>query len=75
MVHQSHFLRAEKTHQSVKINSRTDLAHYNLHQKINTHRLEQGWANSIATVANAPEFKTAFDGVLKNMTKLEKSFK
>lgn len=44
-------------------------------KKINTHRLEQGWANSIATVANAPEFKTAFDAVLKNMTKLEKSFK
>ncbi len=44
-------------------------------KKINTHRLEQGWANSVSTVANAPEFKIAFDTVLKHMTQLEKSFK
>lgn len=44
-------------------------------KKINTHRLEQGWANSVSTVANAPEFKTAFDAVTKNMARLEKFFK
>jgi len=44
-------------------------------KKINTSRLEQGWANSVSTVANAPEFKAAFDTVIKNMAKLEKSFK
>lgn len=41
-------------------------------KKINTHRLEQGWANSVSTVANAPEFKIAFDAVVKNMARLEK---
>lgn len=44
-------------------------------KKINTLRLEQGWANSISTVADAPEFKVAFAAVIKNMTKLEKTFK
>ena len=44
-------------------------------KKINTYRLEQGWSNSVSTVANAPDFKAAFGAVLKNMTKLEKSFK
>ncbi|MBL7672496.1 MAG: nucleotidyl transferase AbiEii/AbiGii toxin family protein [Bdellovibrionaceae bacterium] len=44
-------------------------------KKINTQRLEQGWANSVSTVAKAPAFKTAFAAVLKNMIKLEKSFK
>jgi hypothetical protein len=44
-------------------------------KKINTHRLEQGWANSMSSVAKAPEFKTAFDAVLKHITQLEKSFK
>lgn len=39
-----------------------------------TRRLEQGWANSVSTIANAPEFKTAFDDVVKNMARLEKSF-
>jgi hypothetical protein len=43
-------------------------------KKINIHRLEQGWANSVSTVANAPEFKIAFDAVVKNMARLEKSF-
>jgi len=43
-------------------------------KKINTRRLEQGWANSVATVADAPEFKIAFDAVVKNMARLEKSF-
>ncbi len=43
-------------------------------KKINTNRLEQGWANSVSTVANAPEFKTAFDAVVKNMARLEKTF-
>ena len=44
-------------------------------KNINTSRLEQGWANSVSTVANAPKFKAAFDAIIKNMTKLEKSFK
>lgn len=43
-------------------------------KKINTHRLEQGWANSVSTVANAPEFKVAFDSVIKNIARLENSF-
>lgn len=43
-------------------------------KKINTHRLEQGWANSVSTVANAPEFVTAFNTVIKNMEHLEKIF-
>lgn len=43
-------------------------------KRINTHRLEQGWANSVSTVTNAPDFKTAFDAVVKNMAHLEKSF-
>lgn len=43
-------------------------------KKINTHRLEQGWANSVSTVANAPEFKIAFDAVVKNMARLERFF-
>ncbi len=44
-------------------------------KKINTHRLEKGWANSVSTVARAPDFKTTFDAVIKNMAKLEKHFK
>lgn len=44
-------------------------------EKINTHRLEQGWANSVSTVAKPPKFKTAFDAVLKHMVLLEKSFR
>ncbi|MCM0605794.1 MAG: nucleotidyl transferase AbiEii/AbiGii toxin family protein [Xanthomonadaceae bacterium] len=44
-------------------------------RKINTSRLEQGWANSVSTVVNAPDFKTAYDEVIKTMTKLEKAFK
>ncbi len=44
-------------------------------KKINTYRLEHGWGNSVSTVANAPEFKIAFDAVVKNMARLEKSFK
>jgi len=44
-------------------------------KKINTYRLEQGWANSMSSVAKAPEFKTAFDAVFKHMTKLERVFK
>jgi hypothetical protein len=44
-------------------------------KRINTHRLEQGWANSVSTVANAPDFKAAFDKVVKTMNRLEKSFK
>ena len=44
-------------------------------KKINTHRLEQGWLNSVASVQNAPAFKTAFDSVVKQITQLEKSFK
>ena len=43
-------------------------------KKINTHRLEQGWAKSVSTVANAPEFKYAFDAVGENMARLDKSF-
>lgn len=44
-------------------------------KKINTHRLEQGWSNSVSTVANAQEFKIAFDSVIKYIARLEKSFK
>lgn len=44
-------------------------------KKINTYRLENGWVNSVSTVANASEFKAAFDTVIKNMARLEKSFK
>ena len=44
-------------------------------KKINTQRLEQGWANSVSTVPNAPEFKIAFDTVIKNIARLEKFFK
>ena len=44
-------------------------------KKINTHRLEQGWLNSVASVQNAPSFKTAFDSVVRQITQLEKSFK
>jgi hypothetical protein len=44
-------------------------------KKINIDRLEQGWANSVSTVAKAPEFKTAFNAVIKHIAKLEKSFK
>lgn len=43
--------------------------------EINTSRLKQGWANSVSTVPNAPEFETAFDAIVKNMAALEKSFK
>jgi predicted nucleotidyltransferase component of viral defense system len=43
-------------------------------KKINTLRLEQGWANSVSTVANAPEFKASFETVIKTMAKLEKAF-
>jgi predicted nucleotidyltransferase component of viral defense system len=43
-------------------------------KKINTSRLEQGWANSVSTIANAPDFKTAFDAVVKSMARLEKTF-
>ena len=42
---------------------------------INTHRLKQGWANSVSTVLNAPDFEIAFDAVVKAVAKLEKSFK
>lgn len=44
-------------------------------KKINTLRLEQGWANSVSTVVNAPDFKASFETVIKNMAKLEKAFK
>ena len=44
-------------------------------KRINTHRLERGWANSVSTVANAPEFEIAFEAVIKNMARLEKLFK
>ncbi|MEI8026078.1 MAG: nucleotidyl transferase AbiEii/AbiGii toxin family protein [Pseudomonadota bacterium] len=41
---------------------------------INTQRLEQGWANSVSTVAKAPEFRAAFDAIVENMARLENSF-
>lgn len=44
-------------------------------KKINTQRLEQGWANSVSTVVTSPDFKIAFDAIIKNITNLEKSFK
>jgi hypothetical protein len=44
-------------------------------KRINTRRLEQGWANSVSTVANAPEFEIAFDAIIKNVARLEKLFK
>lgn len=44
-------------------------------KKIDTHRLKQGWANSVSTVVNAPDFEVAFDAVVKATAKLEKSFK
>lgn len=44
-------------------------------RNINTHRLEQGWMNSVSTVANAPDFQAAFDSIIKSMLKLERSFK
>ncbi len=44
-------------------------------EKINTLRLEQGWANSVSTVAKAPDFRTSFEAVIKNIAKLEKAFK
>ncbi len=40
-------------------------------KKINTHRLEQGWANSVSSVANAPDFKAAFDTVIRAMIVVE----
>ncbi|NDC23405.1 MAG: hypothetical protein EBZ49_04670 [Proteobacteria bacterium] len=44
-------------------------------KKLNTLRLEQGWANSVSTVADAPDFKAAFEAVITTMAKLEKAFK
>ncbi len=44
-------------------------------RKINTLRLELGWANSVSTVPTAQDFKIAFDAIIKGMMKLEKSFK
>jgi hypothetical protein len=43
-------------------------------KKINTLRLERGWANSVSTVANAPEFKIALAAVINNVARLEKHF-
>lgn len=44
-------------------------------KNINTHLLERGWANAVSTVANAPEFKNAFETVIKSMARLEKYLK
>lgn len=44
-------------------------------KKINTHRLEQGWANAVSTVPSAPDFRTDFEAILKHVAQLEKSFK
>lgn len=42
---------------------------------IDTTSLQRGWLSAIATVPNAPEFKEAFDSVVKQMAKLERAFK
>jgi hypothetical protein len=44
-------------------------------KKINTHRLEQGWPNSVTSIRNAPAFRATFDSVVKQFIQLEKSFK
>lgn len=42
---------------------------------INTTSLQRGWTTATATVPRERDFKEAFNDVVKNMAKLEKSFK
>lgn len=42
---------------------------------INTTRLEQGWANAVASIPNASSFKESFAAVIQSMTAIEKEFK
>jgi hypothetical protein len=42
---------------------------------INTTSLQRGWLSATATVPKEREFKEAFDSVVKQMAKLEGSFK
>lgn len=43
-------------------------------KKLDTNRLERGWPSAISSVQNAPAFKAVFEVVIKNISKLEKSF-
>ena len=42
-------------------------------KEIDTTRLERGWASAIASVPGAPSFKSAFENVLKQIVRLDKS--
>lgn len=42
---------------------------------INTTSLQRGWLTATATVPNEQDFNEAFDAVIKNMARLERSFK
>jgi len=43
-------------------------------KKLDTTRLERGWASAIASLPNAPKFKIAFESMIKIMSEMEKSF-
>ncbi len=43
-------------------------------KKLDTTRLERGWASAIASMPNAPKFKTAFESVVKIISEMEKYF-
>lgn len=43
-------------------------------KKLDTTRLERGWASAIASMPDAPKFKKAFESVVKTVSEMEKSF-
>lgn len=43
-------------------------------KKIDTTRLERGWASATASLPNAPKFRTAFERVVKIISEMEKFF-
>ncbi|MFN7903676.1 MAG: nucleotidyl transferase AbiEii/AbiGii toxin family protein [Pseudobdellovibrionaceae bacterium] len=47
----------------------------NTFKSIDTTSLQRGWLAATATVPNQRDFNDAFDGVVKTLAKLEKSFK
>lgn len=40
-------------------------------RKLDTTRLEKGWMSVIASIPNAPKFKTAFESIVKTISELD----